>query len=189
MGSNEFSAKDFRVLKGKTVKRFGGGRFVLTRDKITLPNQSTMKYHYIVCRTACSALVINGNKEVLLLEQYRHPIKKIVYDVPAGGIRDGETPEQAIRRELLEETGVKPGRLTSLGQITPQPGRFDTWIETFLATDLEFVEPNLEDTEFLRKRFFAYTEVLRLVTEGKIEDMTLLSILTLARHHLENRFP
>ncbi len=78
-----------------------------------------------------------GRKEFFMVKQWRHGAKCLSVEFPGGVIDKGEEPEQAARRELLEETGCRAGKLTKLGQVNPNPALFSNRTHIFLAQDLE----------------------------------------------------
>jgi len=71
----------------------------------------------------CVAVVaVDGDDNIILVSQYRQPIDKEILEIPAGGIDPGETPEDAVRRELQEEIGYLPEKVERLGGFYSVPG-------------------------------------------------------------------
>ena len=92
----------------------------------------------------------SGNKEFYMVKQWRHGSKCLSVEFPGGVIDRGEEPEQAARRELLEETGCRAGKLTKLGQVNPNPALFSNKVHVFLAQELECTNTqDLDADEFV----------------------------------------
>ncbi len=91
---------------------------------------------------------VRGQHEVLLVSQQRPAVGRATWELPAGLIDDGETPEEAARRELAEEVGLG-GTLTKLAEVFSSPGFTDEKIYLFAATELfESTLPGDEDDGF-----------------------------------------
>ena len=78
-----------------------------------------------------------GRREFFMVKQWRHGAKCLSVEFPGGVIDKGEEAEQAARRELLEETGCRAGKLTKLGVVNPNPALFSNHVHFYLAQDLE----------------------------------------------------
>ena len=116
--------------------------------------QRTVSGEYIVLDAPDWVIVIpeiDGDpKEFYMVKQWRHGSKSLSVEFPGGVIDKGEEPEQAARRELLEETGCQAGRLTKLGQVNPNPALFSNQVHIFLAQDLQCTQSqSLDNDEFV----------------------------------------
>jgi ADP-ribose pyrophosphatase len=157
----------------KTIssKMIYDGRAVKFRvDTIQMPDgrETTRE---IVEHAECIAVVAVDEKDnVLLVRQYRTPIEKELLEIPAGGIDTGEKPEEAVRREMQEETGFLPRKLVRLGGFYSAPGFCTEYLHLYLATN--FVSSRLfaEDTESISLVHVPVKEIPALLTSGKIED-------------------
>ncbi len=118
--------------------------------------------------------------EVVLVRQFRAPVGGWVLEVPAGRVDPGETPEEAARRELVEETGYRPGRLELLARVYTSPGYSDEVLHVYLAGDLEYVGGKPEPGELVEVVRLGVDEALDAVLgEPAADAKTLLSLLLL----------
>ena len=90
-----------------------------------------------------------GGPKVVLIEQLRPAVGGILFEIPAGHIEEGESPEQAASRELEEETGYRAGTLEPLAVRYTIPGMSPQSMSFFLATDLEAGSQQLDESEFI----------------------------------------
>jgi len=109
-------------------------------------------------------------EDVLLVRQYRLPAAQTLLEVPAGGVDEGEEPEEAAQRELGEECGQRAGRLERLGGFYVSPGFCSEFIHVFLATQLRPVRARPEPDEEIAVVRLPLAEALRLVHRGEIRD-------------------
>lgn len=130
---------------------------------------------------ACGAVVLIEGDRVLLVRQLREAVGRALLEIPAG-VRDvpGESAEQTVRREILEETGHLVARIKPLGGILTTPGFSDERIELFLAwagpgAPAPVAEAGVE-TVTVR-----FDEAVRMVSAGEIEDAKTCVGLLLAR--------
>ncbi len=110
------------------------------------------------------------NSDVLLVRQYRLPATQVLLEVPAGGVDEGESPEEAAQRELAEECGRHAGRLERLGGFYVSPGFCTEFVHLFLARELEAVIASPDPDEEIEVVRLSLAEALRLVTAGEIRD-------------------
>ena len=129
-------------------------------------------------RGGVTLLPIDAEGRVLLVRQYRHPIGRLLLELPAGTIDPGESPEVCGERELQEETGFRPGRMERLGGFYSAPGYCSEYLHVFLCTDL--IESRLQgDEEAIHLQAVPLDDVLRLVAAGEIEDAKTVGALML----------
>jgi ADP-ribose pyrophosphatase len=125
----------------------------------------------VVEHSDCVAIVaIDDNDNVLLVNQYRQAIGKELLEIPAGGIDPGEDAEAAVRREMREETGFLPRRVTSLGGFYSSPGFCTEYLHLYLATDLVSSPLYAEDTEIIKLVRVPTSQIPELISSGRIDD-------------------
>jgi ADP-ribose pyrophosphatase len=149
------------------------------------------RFHRDVVRSPGAVAVLplifdpEGNASVLLVEQYRPPYERTVIEIPAG-MRDvdDEPPEVTAQRELIEEAGMKAGRLDHLVDILPSPGLTDSVTIIFLATECSPVERDLHGPEeqHMTLLHLPLVDALAMIDGGEIQDAkTVVGLLATQR--------
>jgi len=159
------------------------GRIVdLGIERATLPNGVEMELEVIRHPGAAAVVAVDAADRVTLIRQFRHAAGGFVWELPAGVLdHPGETPEACAGRELLEETGLRAGRLARLTTILTTPGFTDERIHLFLAQDLQEGPHAPEDDEVIAE--IARTplrDALVMVRRGDIVDSKTICGLHLA---------
>lgn len=133
-------------------------------------------------------LVVDEKKRVLLVQQYRLPAGKKLWELPAGKIDEGENALQAAKRELSEETGYKAKTWKKLAAYWASPGFLAEKMNIYLATDLQAGVATPMGDERIEVRWFSSRELDALIREGKMDDgKTLIGYLTWKRFHAATR--
>ena len=147
--------------------------FEVVQDHLRKPTGDEMIYNYINSKCAAAILAFTTEGKVIVTRQYRHPIRKTIYDLPAGGIISGETSEQAVRRELKEETGYRVKEISLLGSFYPSPGMHASKIDVYLANEAEPGNPNPDENEIIEIELMDWQDVVGLVQSNQSIDVTL----------------
>jgi 8-oxo-dGTP pyrophosphatase MutT (NUDIX family) len=116
--------------------------------------------------------------QLVMVRQYRHGSGTVTLEVPGGAVDAGETPLEAARRELLEETGYHSERFEPIGAANPNPALFGNRLHTFLARDAEPVAPvrNGEHEETVVE-LVPRGEIQQRVRQGRIDHALVLAAL------------
>ena len=158
-----------KTLSSKLI--FDGKVIHLHLDDIELPNGKTGFREYCTHNGAVCVIPITDNGEVICVRQYRYAIGKHLLEIPAGKLDSiDEDPNDAVRRELREETGAIAGKLTYLGLYYGSPALINEKIYMYLAEDLSFGECDPDDDEFLEIIKIPLNELYDMVLRGDIED-------------------
>ena len=123
------------------------GRLVTVRtDKVRMPDDELAERDVVIHPGAVAVLALDDTRRVLLIRQYRHPVGRLLWEIPAG-LRDvsGEPPWATARRELLEEAGYRARDWRVLADYYTSPGFSTERLRVFLARDLEFVPESERD--------------------------------------------
>lgn len=127
------------------------------------------RFHVIHGPDWASALCVTAASEVVLVRQYRHGIVKPSLELPAGVIEPDETPEEAARRELVEETGYESDEWVSIQSVSTEPARHTTTAHFFCARNARQTRPPApEESEVLEIVKVPVSELARLATDGSI---------------------
>ena len=121
--------------------------FTARVDTCVMPNGKIIDEYFVVELpiTVC-ALAITTQHQAVIIKQYRHPIQQILYEIPGGFIDKGETPMQAIARELVEETGYAFETIHQVGTIAANPGVLESITHLFLAIGGQKVQAQALDS-------------------------------------------
>jgi ADP-ribose pyrophosphatase len=167
-----------------SAERLYTGRIVnLDLDTVRFPDGSSGRLE-MLRHPGASAVVPflddprEADPRVLLIRQFRHAADGFIWEVPAGRLDPGETPEDCARRELEEETGMRARAVEPLTTIYTTPGFTDERIHLFLAHGLEGGTHRREADEFMELHPLRWSAVVELVGSGEVRDAkTLTSLL------------
>jgi ADP-ribose pyrophosphatase len=142
----------------------------VTMDRAIDPDGFEIKRAIVQHPGSAVMMPVDERKRVLLVRQYRLPARQYLWELPAGRLDEGETPLQAARRELAEETGYRARHWKKLAEFYPSPGFLAEKMTIYLATGLtEGAQTPMED-ERIQTRWFAAVELDRLIAAGRIKD-------------------
>jgi len=157
------------ILESKTI--FTGRVITLNQEKVRLPNNSVDDLEIIYHPGGAAIIAVNDKNEVCLLRQYRHAMKDWIWEIPAGILeKDDGSNLQRAKNELQEESGCIASQWQELGFIQSSPGVFTEQVYLYLATGLTIGEQQLEHGEVLEVHWVSYSEALRQVYDGVIND-------------------
>ena len=131
---------------------------------------------------AIGILTLDEEGRVLLVGQHRYPLDTYSWEIPEGGGGPDESPLEAARRELAEETGFRAGSWRELGRAALSNSVTDELAVFFIATELRSGAAAPEGTEALQTRWVPFDEALAMTLDGRIDDA--LSILAIQREAL-----
>jgi ADP-ribose pyrophosphatase len=161
----------------------GGFRLSVVREEVTLPNGRVVTLDMVRHPGAAAVAPFVSSDEVILIHQHRHAAAGRIYEVPAGKLDPGESPDTCAARELQEEAGFRAGRLVDLGWIWTTPGFTDEKIHLFAAFDLEPVPARPEDDEVIDVLRVPLSEALDMVWTGRLNDAkSALALIHAARY-------
>ncbi len=125
----------------------------------------------VVEHSDCVAIVaVDDQNNILLVRQFRQAICKDLLEIPAGSIDPGECPEEAVRRELQEETGYFPGKVERLAGFYSAPGYSTEYLHLYLASALSPHPLYAEDTESIELVRISLDRIPGLISSGEICD-------------------
>lgn len=164
------------------------GRFMkLYRETVELPDGRESMRLYLTHPGAAGILVLYPDGTVLLERQWRHPLRRSFWEIPAGKLDPKEPELDCAKRELKEECGVTASKWTSLGVLHNAIGYSAEHIAIYLAEDPVEGEQDLDDGEFLECWRVPFEEALAMAEDGRITDVKTITALFRAERLLQRR--
>ncbi len=190
--------KSVRILSSKVVYR--GPVFQITSDQVKEPSGAVVRRDVVrhsgsvvIMAVENTSLLARGRQKqanaegprVLLARQYRYTANDFLWELPAGRIDEGEDELPAAKRELIEETGFTADRWKRVLHFYVSPGFLDETMSVYLAEGLHKGVAQPEEDEFIARRFFPLTQVIRMATTGVIRDAKSIASLLWLEHALK----
>ncbi|MER5526566.1 NUDIX hydrolase [Streptomyces sp. NPDC002677] len=163
-----------------TETPFVGNKTSVRTDEVVMPDGSVVRRDYQVHPGSVAILALDEADRVLLIRQYRHPVRQKLWEIPAGLLDiPGENPLHAAQRELYEEAHVKAEDWRVLTDLYTTPGGCDEAVRIFLARDLSEAEgerfaPEHEETDLEYARV-PVGELVRLALAGDVHNNCLVT--------------
>lgn len=159
----------------------------LRTDRCELPNGQKIDNYYVhEYPDWVNAVVLTKDKQILLVEQYRHPGNDFFLEVPAGKVEQGESYEEGIIREVQEETGYTSHKKPILlGEFMVNPATQTNKVITFLILDaFQSSSQNLGDNEDVTVKIFPFDAMEQLIKDKKLTQLFTVSAYFLAKNFL-----
>jgi 8-oxo-dGTP pyrophosphatase MutT (NUDIX family) len=145
---------------------------------VEIPGGERFEHHVVRTRPAAGVVVASAERSsVLLLWRHRFITDTWGWEIPAGRVDDGESPAEAAAREGLEETGWRPGPLTSLGAYFPNNGVADTAFHLFVALGATHVGDPTDWSESERVEWLSVDRIRTAIFDGEVLDGLSLTAL------------
>jgi ADP-ribose pyrophosphatase len=169
MPERKGEAKPEKLLARKYVFE---GRALKTRVDTVIGSDGHRTTREVIERNNCVAVVaVDAEDNILLVNQFRTPAWKALLEIPAGGIEPAEDPDITVIREMQEETGFRPAKVTRLCGGYLSPGYANEYCFVYLATDLTYEPLRAEDTAGIELVKIPAAQVMQAITAGKIQDI------------------
>src|SRR3954449_3412320 len=119
-------------------------------DEVELPDGVRIAYGVLESAGFAAVVAVTERGDVVLVRQWRQPVEGFTLELPGGGVEGGEDPREAVRRELLEETGYRAEDLSHLVSVHTSPGRATEVCHLFRCRAVrDLAGPHPEPTEFV----------------------------------------
>jgi ADP-ribose pyrophosphatase len=162
-----------RVIDGKV--------FGVDRDRVRLPNGRETTVEVVRHPISVVLLPVPEPGHIILIRQYRYAVNRWMWEVPAGSVDEGETPEAAARRECHEEIALVPDTVVRLAALHPTPGYCDEEMLFFrlsgLTTPAETAAA--DDDEDIEPKLFRLADARDMIRRGEITDMKTVAGLAM----------
>jgi ADP-ribose pyrophosphatase len=152
---------------------FTGKVFNVDRDQVKLPHGRETTQDVVRHPKSVVIAPVPEPGRIVLIRQYRYPINAWLWELPAGSVDEGESPEQAAVRECHEEIGKVPSTVVRLAALYPTPGYCDEEMIFFRVSGLDDArEPAaVDEDEDIEAREFDLRDAREMVRRGEIVDM------------------
>jgi len=180
---NPVAEHDFATLSSETV--YVGKIFALRADEVAMPGGGSARREVVEHYGAVAIVALDGDGNLVLVYQYRHPIGRRLWELPAGLLDMGdEPPHLTAARELEEETGLAAEHWQPLIDVDSAPGFSDESVRIFLATGLtEIGRPDAHDEEAdLVVKRVPLTDAVQMVFDGEIVNALAVAGILAAAH-------
>ena len=169
------------VEKLESEQIFKGKVFSVERDRVKMPNGRAVTVDIVRHSQSVVLVPVPEPGKLTLVRQYRYAVNAFLWELPAGGVDDGETPEEAARRECHEEIGLVPSTIVRLGAMFPTPGYCDEEMFFFRLSGLEKTDEKaaVDEDEDIEVQVFDLRDVRDMIRRGEIRDMKTLAGVTL----------
>jgi ADP-ribose pyrophosphatase len=140
-------------------------------DEVVMPDGTRARREVVEHLGAVAVAAVDADGAITLIHQYRHPLGRRLWELPAGLIdKEDEDPVDTARRELVEEAGLSAQRWETLVDVAASPGFTDEVVRVFLARELSDVDRDVlgEEEADLVVRKFALSEAVRMALGGEL---------------------
>lgn len=167
--------------KLESERVFTGKVFSIDRDRVKMPNGRTVTVDVVRHARSVVLVPVPEPGTVILIRQYRYAVNAFLWELPAGSVDEGESPEEAARRECHEEIGLVPSTVVRLTAMYPTPGYCDEEMVFFRLSGLEKTDDKaaVDEDEDIESKVFELRDARDMVRSGAIQDMKTLVGLTL----------
>ncbi len=174
-GITQYQRKEVKrmIYNEKTVssKEIFDGRIIRLRvDMVKMPGGNLAEREIIEHPGGVGIVAITDNDEIIMVKQFRKPLEKAIYEIPAGKLDKGEDHRLCGIRELGEETGYSAENFIYLGHMYPSPGFADEVTHLYLATGLTPGEAHLDPDEYLDIEYIKTSKVVDMIMNNEIND-------------------
>ncbi|MBA3884911.1 MAG: NUDIX hydrolase [Acidobacteria bacterium] len=152
---------------------YDGTVFAVDRDQVRMPNGREVTVDVVRHAKSVVLIPVPSPGHVVLIRQFRYPVNAWLWELPAGSVDEGESPDHAAARECHEEIGKVPTTVVRLGAVFPTPGYCDEEMIFYRLSNLEdpTFEAAVDEDEDIEARTFELRDVREMIKRGEITDM------------------
>ncbi len=148
------------------------------KDVVRLINGKETTRVYLAHRGASAIVPLSDDGQVYLVQQYRYPIGRVTWEIPAGKREEGQTPLSCAKAELAQETGLHAARWKKMTVFNPSNAFSTEFLHIYLAQGLKRGKDSPDEDEFLNVKKFPLEKVYRMIEKGQIQDAkTIIGLL------------
>lgn len=153
-----------------SVRKYKNDLFSVTEEHAVDPGGFEIRRAIVHHAGSAVMMAMDERDRILLVRQYRLPARNYLWELPAGRLDKNETPLQAAKRELVEETGYSARNWKKLVMFYPSPGYVAEKMTIFLATGLTAGKAQPMEDERIQTRWFSPRQIEAGINTGKIID-------------------
>lgn len=168
----------------KTTYYYKGRMINMRDDDVKLENGKLSKREIVEHPGAVIIAAVTEDKKIVFIKQFRKPVEKVIFEIPAGLINRGESLESAAKRELQEETGYVAGKIHKSLDAYTTPGYSTEVIHYYLASDLKEGPQNFDEDEQVEVVLLSLEEAWQKILAGEIMDNKTIVGVMLAEKFL-----
>ena len=168
----------------ESIVAFTGRLVKLRVDKVRLPNGKEATREVVVHRGAVAVVPMLDSDTIVMVRQFRQAAGEALLEIPAGTLDPNEPPEVCAARELGEEIGYHPGKLTLMFKSYMAPGYSTEMLHTFLAQDLSKAKGEPDADEFIEIVEIPMRDAIDLIRSGEIKDAKSICGIMMTQHLL-----
>ena len=150
------------MYKGKVLEVYS--------DKVVMPNGNVATRETVVRGSAAAIVPVDKDGNIIFVRQYRHAIKGMALEIPAGMLEEGEDPAVSAKRELEEETGWIANSLTFVTKLVMSIGVCTETLYVYIAKDLTEGVMNPDPDEFIEIETYSLEDSINMIYNGEIID-------------------
>ena len=174
-----------KTIKSDTI--YDGKILKLRVDTVELENKRYSKREIVDHQKGVGIIAFDGPDKLWMVSQYSKAIDKVTLEIPAGLVDPGELPIETAKRELQEEVGYFPEKVTYLFDMHASPGFTNDKLSFFLAKNLEESKLELDEDEFLEKKSYKIEDVYNMVINGEITDAKTIIAVMYAKRLIDEK--
>lgn len=145
--------------------------FDVITEQVELPNGTRTDFDYLHEDESVVILPFTAGGDVVVIDEWRHAVRRVNRGLPAGTLESGEQPAEAVERELREETGYDAGSFQHLTTVEPANGFSNAVFHYYVAHDCEHAgEQHLDHNETIKPTTTQFEALVEATREGELRD-------------------
>ena len=156
------------IYKGKVIH--------VVKDEVEL-DDGNRAFREVVLHHGGVCIALKQGDAYFMVSQYRYSLGKEMLEFPAGKIEKGEDPDEAILREVVEETGYETKGIRKLGSIIPTCGYCTERIHLYYAQASDFVGQHFDPDERIELKKYTYAQISEMIQNGTIDDAKTIALM------------
>jgi ADP-ribose pyrophosphatase len=170
----------------KSSRQIADCRVFIVREDVCIRESDGRQATFYVIENSdwVNVIALTPENETVLIDQFRHGLEKTIFEIPGGMVDSNESPLEAAKRELAEETGYTSDKWILLGRSHPNPAIQNNEIFHYLAIDCQkTMAVNFDDHESISTMLYSLSDIREMIADGRISH----SLVVAAFYYLSSR--